>query len=237
MSPNAEPHLVVEATRDGRPVTGFDAGHGDDLLGRLWEEGYVAQGLPRIRTVAQPWTLHFVWPVRPKSAGDPRPDFLERDPSVSDADLATAVQRLRPAAYGLIGSARGVLLTELSERTSAPGWWNVPGGGMDPGEDPETALVREVHEETGQTISDIRLFDVRIRRQIARAPDGVVDYHSIRIFHRAWCLEPTDPVVHDVGGSTSRAAWVAPADLSAIPIAPSLRLVVEDFVTRTWPTG
>lgn len=28
-------------------------------------------------------------------------------------------------------------------------WWNTPGGGIDPGESPVQAVVREVHEETG----------------------------------------------------------------------------------------
>jgi len=30
-------------------------------------------------------------------------------------------------------------------------WWQMPQGGIDKGEDPATAVVREVHEETGMT--------------------------------------------------------------------------------------
>ena len=39
----------------------------------------------------------------------------------------------RTAAYAVVTSDRGVLLTELSALTSAPGRWTLPGGGLDPG--------------------------------------------------------------------------------------------------------
>ncbi len=235
MPENAEPRLVVEAWADDRLVAVIDAGHGVDVLRALHAEGWVTHGLPTITTGDDPWELRFVWPVRPVAWDEAfASDFLEREPGIGEEEIRTARRRLRPAAYGLVASGRGILLTELSDRTSAPGWWNLPGGGLDPGEPPEVGLVREVFEETGQAVEDVRLHSVLLRRHIARAPDVVVDYHSVRMFHRCWVAEPTDPVVHDVGGSTSRAAWVAPDGLADVPIAPSLRRVVEDFVAETW---
>lgn len=35
----------------------------------------------------------------------------------------------------------------------APGWWEVPGGGVRAGEDSETAVIREIREETGLDVT------------------------------------------------------------------------------------
>ncbi len=230
-----EPRLVVDAVVGVRRVATVDADHGVDVLGALHALGFVTDGPPTILTTPEPWELRFVWPVRPVAPGDQGfvSDFLEREPDVTDDDLANARRRLRPAAYGFIGSERGLLLTELSERTHAPGWWNLPGGGLDPGESPQRALYREVEEETGQVVGDVRLHSVLLRRHIARSPVAVEDFQSVRVFHVGWAAAPTDPVVHDVGGSTSRAAWVPLERIGEVPIAPALRRLVEEFVAGT----
>lgn len=54
--------------------------------------------------------------------------------------------RLRPGVYAVLRQADRVLLTFQAE----PDWeFQLPGGGIDPGEHPVRALHREVHEETG----------------------------------------------------------------------------------------
>jgi ADP-ribose pyrophosphatase YjhB (NUDIX family) len=92
--------------------------------------------------------------------------------------------------------------------------WGLPGGGLEAGEAPERAVVREVWEESGQVIEAPALVLVRTSHWVGRAPGGrLEDFHAVRVIYRAECPEPTGPVVHDVGGTTADAAWVLPADL------------------------
>ena len=57
----------------------------------------------------------------------------------------------RAARVLLVDEAGRVLLQNCCDPAdpAAGSWWNTMGGGIDPGETPEQAAVREVHEETG----------------------------------------------------------------------------------------
>ena len=58
--------------------------------------------------------------------------------------------RSRPGAYAVISQGPAVLLTHQAEPKPE---YQLPGGGIDPGESPIQALYREVYEETGWTIA------------------------------------------------------------------------------------
>ncbi|MEM9937333.1 MAG: 8-oxo-dGTP diphosphatase MutT [Pseudomonadota bacterium] len=51
------------------------------------------------------------------------------------------------AAAALINDKRQVLLAQRPEGKSMAGLWEFPGGKIEAGESPESALVRELHEE------------------------------------------------------------------------------------------
>jgi 8-oxo-dGTP pyrophosphatase MutT (NUDIX family) len=219
--------ITVVAEHEGAEVTRFALGHGADPAGVLLSAGWV--GTPVEVTRPRRSDLLIRYAVEPASAADRTPPVVgssagaARDGGLTEAEVAGAVRHQRVAAYAVVSSDRGILLTELSDRTNAAGWWNLPGGGIDPEESPEEALRREVFEETGQQIRDIVLLTVLSGHWVGRSPRArVEDYHAVRVYHTARCPEPTDPVVHDVGGSTARAAWVRPEHLHRVPLAGSV---------------
>ena len=55
----------------------------------------------------------------------------------------------RPGVYSILANGRDILLTHQAEPEPEI---QLPGGGIDPGESPITALHREVYEETGYRI-------------------------------------------------------------------------------------
>ena len=57
-------------------------------------------------------------------------------------------------ACALIDADKRILLAQRPEGKSMAGLWEFPGGKVEPGERPETTLIRELHEEIGITVSE-----------------------------------------------------------------------------------
>jgi 8-oxo-dGTP diphosphatase len=148
----------------------------------------------------------------------------------------------RVGAYAVVVAGDQILLTQLAQSTSAAGAWTLPGGGLDHGETPVDAVVREVREETGHTIVAPRLVDVGSTHFVGRSPSGrLEDFHSIRIVYRADVEQVREPEVLDVGGSTSAAAWVPLDRLADLPVtrwlAPLLARVLARPALAGEPAG
>lgn len=184
---------------------------------------------PTGRVVRDEPVPHGVDPVRVLTAAGLRPTFTGATREGDAVVLRFRVERgpvphpyQRVAGYAVVlaevGGRRCVLLTQLA-RTDRDGWWALPGGGLDHGEDPEAGVLREVHEETGQAVVDLRPLDVVTAHWTGRAPSGrLEDFHAVRLVYRADCPHPTEPVVHDPGGTTAAAAWVPVEQLAGIPL-------------------
>jgi len=65
------------------------------------------------------------------------------------ADGSEVRRRQRVAAYAVILRDNCVLLSRLAPYLAPTERWTLPGGGIDFGEHPRDAVVREVYEETG----------------------------------------------------------------------------------------
>jgi 8-oxo-dGTP pyrophosphatase MutT (NUDIX family) len=141
--------------------------------------------------------------ARPYDPGRGRDAGLALPP---DAELEV---RQRVAAYAVVLSDRGLLATEYSDRTAVPGRWGMPGGGIDDHEQPADAVLREVGEETDQTVVLDDLVWVQTSHWVGRSPRGTLeDFQAVRLVYRATCPEPREPRVLDVGGTTESARWV-----------------------------
>src|SRR3569832_1724067 len=57
-------------------------------------------------------------------------------------------------AAALAAADRRVLLQQRAPGRAMAGLWEFPGGKVEPGERPEAALVRELHEEIGITVKE-----------------------------------------------------------------------------------
>lgn len=124
------------------------------------------------------------------------------------------VRHQRVAVYALVRRDGEVLLTRNSERGPHPGAWTLPGGGIDHGERPSAALVREVAEECGVACEVGELLDVHHAHFEGTAPSGRrEDYHGVHLIFRGSVDPAAEPHVTEVDGTTDAAAWV---DVAAI---------------------
>jgi 8-oxo-dGTP pyrophosphatase MutT (NUDIX family) len=129
---------------------------------------------------------------------------------------------LLPSVAVMIRDAAGRLLLV---RNRDDGLWQTVGGGMDPGEEPADAAVREAFEETGLLVEPTRVIGVYGGPlfQLTYPNRDVVSYVGIAFAARV------------VGGAerpceeeVDRLGWFAREGMLALPMAPHTRRLIED---------
>jgi len=66
----------------------------------------------------------------------------------------TAVNLILVVACALVDTDKRVLIAQRPQDKAMAGLWEFPGGKVEPGERPETTLIRELHEEIGITVTE-----------------------------------------------------------------------------------
>jgi 8-oxo-dGTP pyrophosphatase MutT (NUDIX family) len=127
----------------------------------------------------------------------------------------------RVAAYALVLRDERILLTRLASRISADEKWHLPGGGVDHGENPRDALLREIREETGldaEVGDTARVYSAHLPSMWRQGRRW--DYQALRIVYDAWVpADAPDPRVVEVDGSTVDVAWHPIADVASGALA------------------
>lgn len=138
----------------------------------------------------------------------------------------------RVASYALILRDDRILLTRLASRISSDEKWHLPGGGVDHGENPRDALVREIREETGlaaEVGDTARVYSAHLPSMWRQGRRW--DYQALRIVYDAWVpADAPDPQVLEVGGSTVAVGWHPVADVRSgtLPVTDIVLEALED---------
>lgn len=152
--------------------------------------------------------------------------------------MARVPKRQRVAAYAVILRDEEILLTRLAPRISRTPLWTLPGGGLDHGENPRAAVLREIVEETGlhaQIGESARVYSMHNPKAAPAEPSrgGRSDYHALRIVYEGWVpKDAPEPRVTEVDGSTVEAAWHPLSDAldGTLPVTSLVQEALQDHV-------
>jgi 8-oxo-dGTP diphosphatase len=136
--------------------------------------------------------------------------------SASTPSSATASRPLLiVVAAALVDSAGRVLLQQRPPNKPMAGLWEFPGGKVDPGETPEAAIIRELHEELGIIV------DHSCLAPACFASESLGEKHLLLLLYvlRKW---QGAPQLHHA----TAMQWVTPAQMFSIDMPPADRPLI-----------
>lgn len=130
-------------------------------------------------------------------------------------DSVSPIVAVTHAAVGVIQRQDGAVL--LGQRPAGKPWagyWEFPGGKIEENETPVHALVRELHEELGITVTDTAPWLTRVYAY----PEKTVKLHFFRVL--AWQGEPH-------GREGQKLSWQQPSQVSVQPMLPANQPIMQ----------
>lgn len=103
-----------------------------------------------------------------------------------------------------------ILLTRRQPWDSDPNLWDIPGGGIDPGENPAQAALREFHEESGIKVADTDLKFIKTVYERKPERDFVMNLYYTEIKGQPEVV--VNPEEH------SEFKWVTPDEAKQLPL-------------------
>ncbi|WP_375339495.1 (deoxy)nucleoside triphosphate pyrophosphohydrolase [Sphingomonas fuzhouensis] len=125
-------------------------------------------------------------------------------------DTPNAAALFPVVAAALVDETGRVLLQQRPQGKALAGLWEFPGGKLEPGETPEAALVRELHEELAITVAPDAL------EPAGFATEPLPGRHLLLLLYviRSWS---GTPVALEADGLI----WCPPADMDTWPMPPA----------------
>ncbi|MEU7528816.1 NUDIX hydrolase [Saccharothrix sp. NPDC042600] len=112
---------------------------------------------------------------------------------------------------GIVHDSNGRLLLVRRANPPGEGLWSIPGGRVEPGEDDRAAVIREIREETGLSVTVGELIGSVTRPAV----HGLYDIHDYACQVRSGVLR--------AGDDAAEARWVTGAILDTLPLTEGLR--------------
>ena len=141
--------------------------------------------------------------------------------------MLTSDGRTRISSYALIRDADRLLLCRISNQVpNSAGRWTLPGGGIEFGEHPEHAAVRETYEETGLDIKIRKL--AMVDSELYRFPEGPM--HAVRMLYYADVIGGT--LRNELQGSTDMCDWFTREQLRKTPLVSLVRTAMGIAFSR-----
>ena len=124
--------------------------------------------------------------------------------------MTKAMKLTLVVACALIDADNRVLLAQRPQGKQLAGLWEFPGGKLEPGERPEPALIRELHEELGIDVKEACLAPLTFASHA---------YDSFHLLMPLYICRRWDGTVSSKEGQAL--AWVRPNRLRDYPMPPA----------------